>query len=231
MSDAALPALDVRAFYDRFDAPLAEFDCGAKCSPHNPRRKPFCCDICQTVPLAYRQEWDYLQAHTDLWHEWRGDECSQEPVDAGELRTETMGHLVLLACRGPEHCQRPFRSSSCRQFPFFPYITGRGRFIGLAYEWGFEPFCWIISHLDSVSDRYRAGFVQTYDALFSTWAEEFECYADESQEMREHFASRRRRIPLLHRDGGLYLISPTSERLRRATPAQLPKFGPYQKET
>ena len=47
--------------------------------------------------------------------------------------------MLLLACQGPAHCQRPFRALSCRQFPFFPYITADDRFIGLAYEWEFEP--------------------------------------------------------------------------------------------
>ena len=69
------PALNVRCLYDRFNAPLMDMDCGARCAPHNPSGKPFCCDICHAVPAAYHPEWEYLSASTDLWHAWRGDEC------------------------------------------------------------------------------------------------------------------------------------------------------------
>jgi hypothetical protein len=75
------PLQDIRSFYDRFDVPVTALDCGAKCAPYNPTGKPFCCDICQAVPVAYQQEWDYLQDRTDLWHEWRGDECADDPVN------------------------------------------------------------------------------------------------------------------------------------------------------
>ena len=50
----------------------------------------------------------------------------------------------MLACLGPAHCQRPFRAVSCRQFPFFPYISSSLRFIGLAHEWEFENTCWVM---------------------------------------------------------------------------------------
>jgi hypothetical protein len=221
------PVLNIRQFYDRFDAPVTALDCGQQCAPHNPTGKPFCCDICQAVPVAYHQEWAYLKEHTNLWHVWRGDECVGDPQDPAILADETPPHLLLLACLGPQHCQRSYRASSCRQFPFFPYITADDRFIGLAYEWDFEPACWVISHLEAVTDAYRAEFVRTYDDLFDRWPDEFESYAGLSEDMRLHFAAQRRRIPLLHRRGGYYLLSPASERLRRVPPGQFKRFGPY----
>ncbi len=221
------PRLALRQLYDRFDTPVTDFDCGLKCAPYNPNRIPACCDICVAVPVAYHQEWAYLQAHTDLWHEWRGDECLSEPCDPAELRADTPDTMILLACRGPAHCQRPFRAMSCRQFPFFPYIDSRNRFIGLAYEWDFEPACWVISNLGAVAPAYRQEFVRFYDDLFAGWPDEFESYALLSEEMRAHFGDQRRRIPLLHRNGSDYFLSPTSERLSRASPAQFPQFGPF----
>lgn len=225
-----IPQIDIRRLYDGFDAPVTEFDCGAKCAPYNPRGKPFCCDICQAVPVAYAQEWDYLQAHTDLWHAWRGDECGASQEEAAELRQQTPEHLRLLACLGPDRCQRAYRATSCRQFPFFPYITADDRFIGLAYEWEFEPLCWVISHLETVSETYRREFIQTYDRLFEQWLDEYESYYATSAEMREEFSARRRRIPILHRRGGWYLLSPKSGRLTRADPARFRKFGEYAKD-
>jgi len=213
--------------YQRFDAPVVGLDCGAMCAPHNPTGKPFCCDICQAVPAVYHQEWDYLRQTTDLWHVWRGDECAEAPQDPAELLADTPDHMLLLACLGPAHCQRDYRAISCRQFPFFPYLTSDLRFIGLAYEWEFESTCWVISHLEAVSQAYRAGFIQTYQVLFSQWEDELKGYAIKSEEMRDHFIEIKRRIPILHRGGGIYMLSPRSERMQRVSASRLPRFGPY----
>ena len=221
------PAIDFRSVYNQFDAPIAAVDCGAMCAPHNPSGKPFCCDICRAVPAAYRPEWDYLRANSDLWHVWRGDECAAEPTDPAGLLAETPEAMLLLACQGPDHCQRDYRALSCRQFPFFPYLTSDYRFIGLAYEWDFEPVCWVISRLDRVSAAYREEFVRTFDSLFDLWPDEMESYAAHSEQMRADFAQRGRRIPLLHRNGSAYLLSPLSERARKVDVQRLPRFGPY----
>ncbi len=211
-----LPQIDVRRFYQEFNEPVTEVDCGKMCAPLNPTGKPFCCDICQAVPAVYHQEWAYLRQSTDLWHAWRGDECAQESADPQKLREETPASMLLLACKGPAHCQRDFRSLSCRQYPFFPFVTTDFRFIGLAYDWTFEGMCWVIDNLALVTERFRREFVQTFDRLFELWPEELEGYAIHSEAMREHFAARRRCIPILHRRGGHYLLSPGSERLRKS---------------
>ena len=136
--------------------------------------------------------------------------------------------MLLLACKGPQECQRQHRLISCRQFPFFPYVTDDYRFIGLAYEWEFEATCWVISHLEQVTEAYRREFVQFYDELFTAWPAEFESYAALSEQMRCHFAGQKRRIPILHRRGGYYLLSPGSERLRRVAPERFRRFKAYQ---
>lgn len=221
------PKLDMSVLYRGFDAPVTVEDCGRMCAPYNPSGKPFCCDICRAVPVAYHQEWAYLSANTDLWHKWRGDECSTEPVDPGEMLADTPDHLTLLACKGPAECQRDYRATSCRQFPFFPYVTDNYRFIGLAYYWDFEPYCWVLSQLDRVTENYRREFIATYDELFNLWPDEFESYAAMSEEARDYFGSQNRRIPVLHRNGGLYLVSPRNERITRTDWDKLRKFGPY----
>ncbi len=130
-----------------------------------------------------------------------------------------------MACLGPQACQRPFRALSCRQFPFFPYVTSDYRFVGLAYEWEFEPVCWVVSNLEQVTEEYRRKFVALHDQLFALEQEIFENYAYHSEQMRAHFEEQRRRIPLLHRKGGFYLVSPANERMTRVSPENLPKFG------
>ena len=220
--------LDIRRLYDHFHAPITEGDCGEMCRLHNPSGKPFCCDICHAVPAAYLQEWDYLMAHTHLWHAWRGDECDSKTRDSQQLSTDMPDYMCLLACLGPDHCQRDFRSMSCRQFPFFPYITADDRFIGMTYYWDFEPYCWVVSNLGTVTDRFRREFFTTYDALLNEWEEEYDSYYYLSEDMRTTFAQKRRRIPILHRNGGYYLLSPKSDRLSRIEPHQFRQFGFYQ---
>ncbi len=223
------PLANIRALYDSFNASVTALDCGQECSQHNPSGKPFCCDICHAVPAAYRQEWDYLHQNTDMWHTWRGDECPDGP-HLQLLQAEAPKEMVLLACLGPQACQRPFRALSCRQFPFFPYVTSDYRFVGLAYEWEFEPVCWVISNLEQVTEDYRREFIETHDRLFALEQEIFENYAYHSERMRAHFSRERRRLPLLHRNGGFYLVSPASERMARVSAEKLPKFSEYRPE-
>ena len=85
----------------------------------------------------------------------------------------------------------------------------------------------MISNLAQVTETYRREFIATYDEIFAQWEEEFDSYAALSEMMREQFAARKRRIPILHRNGGAYLLSPGSERMRRVDPERLPRFGPY----
>jgi hypothetical protein len=226
---ADLAATEIRALYAGLAAPIAALDCGQECAQHNPHGKPFCCDICHAVPAAYTSEWAYLEKNTNLWHKWRGAECAESngAADQARLAEETPASMLLLACLGPAHCQRDFRALSCRQFPFFPYVTADYRFLGLAYDWEFEPICWVISNLAQVTDEYRHQFIQTFDRLFALFQDEFDSYALRAEQMRAYFVAHKRRIPILHRDGGFYLLSPGSERLRRVDSARLPHFGPY----
>jgi len=65
----------IKCLYNGFDSPIASLGCGKKCAPHNPSGKPFCRDICHTVPAAYKSEWKYLEPNANLWLVWRGNEC------------------------------------------------------------------------------------------------------------------------------------------------------------
>jgi len=219
--------IQFRSLYECFDTPVTGLDCGLMCAPHNPHGIPFCCDICYAVPVAYKAEWRFLSHSTSLWHLWRGDECAEERSDPAELRRQTPAHLCLLACRGPQSCERAHRAVSCRQFPFYPYLTRDFRFIGLTYDWEFRHQCWVISNLQLVSDAYRSEFIHAFDKLFEIWLEDLDCYAELSAETREHYLTARRRIPLLHRDGSACLVSPESERIYQVPAQDLPRFKPY----
>lgn len=221
------PAVNFLELYTEFSAPTTPLDCGEMCAPHNPNGIPFCCDICHAVPVVYRPEWQYLKANTPLWHTWRGDECPGEESGKKQLMADTPHHLRLLACLGPAACERNFRAISCRQFPFFPYFTSDYRFIGMTYDWEFNNKCWVISNLDLVTSEYRRQFIRAFDVIFATWLEDMDSYIELSAETREHYAAIHHRIPLLHRNGGAYLISPISERMVLVPINAFKRFSPY----
>ena len=70
------PKINFQQQYADFNENILDFDCGQKCLEYNPSGKPFCCDICEAIPTAYDQEWNYLRKHTDLWHAWNQNDCS-----------------------------------------------------------------------------------------------------------------------------------------------------------
>jgi hypothetical protein len=214
---------DFAALYSGFQAPINVLDCGKRCAPHNEHGVPFCCDTRHAVPTAYQVEWEYLQANTDLWHLWQGG----TPGERRALQAQVPDGQRMIACQGHSFCQRGFRSLACRAFPFFPYVTQPGEFIGICYYWEYEDRCWVISNLQSVSQVYLEQFIRTYDTLFSLQPEELEVYRRFSGTMRRVFGRRRRAIPLLHRNGSYYKITPRNGRLRRFAPERLPRFGVY----
>lgn len=224
--------IDYESLYAGFEAPIHEFDCGKKCAPHNPGGKPFCCDTCQAVPTVYDTEWEYLKVSTDLWHEFRGDECDGITQDDATKEKERLGedlpeNMLLVACLGPDKCQRDYRGLTCRQFPFFPYIDSQGKFLGLSYYWDFEDTCWVISNMHVVEEDYRRQFIETFEHIFAAMPEEHEAYKVHSEVMRDTFNEQGRAIPLLHRNGNTYKISTHNERMRRIDVDSLQKFGPY----
>ncbi len=210
--------------YKGFDAPISAFDCGDRCAPYNELHVPFCCDIHHAVPTAYSSEWDYLERNTDLWRLWKGNSAAESQHLADQA---PVGRL-LIACLGYQYCQRGFRSIACRSFPFFPYVSREGQFLGLAYIWEYEDRCWVISNLQVVSDDYLAQFVTTFDALFELVPSELEVYRGFSATMRRSYGKKHRAITLIHRNGSFYKVSPHNGRLRRFDPTRLPKFGVYQ---
>jgi hypothetical protein len=66
-----------------------------------------------------------------------------------------------------------------------------------------------------------------FDKLFAWFQDEFDNYAFHSEKLRAAFVQRKKRFPLLHRNGNTYLVSPGSERMQRVSRDRLPMFQPY----
>jgi hypothetical protein len=216
--------LSFENLYSRFSSPISTLDCGDKCAPHNQGGIPFCCDTRHSVPTAYNEEWEFLQNNTSLWHLRKTRSQSQW----SRLENQLPEGQVLIECLGHKHCQRDYRSIACRAFPFFPYLSSAGMFLGLSYYWEYEDRCWIISNLEVVTLEYRHEFINAFDNLFEFYPQEKRNFAYQSKRMRSHFQRQRRAIILLHRNNKNFKISPKDERLRRITNSDFPKHGIYQ---
>jgi hypothetical protein len=158
-----------------------------------------------------------------MWHPWIGKNARETEA----LRRQTAQNQLLVACQGHSLCQRSYRSITCRSFPFFPYIDPDGSFLGLSYYYEYEDRCWVISNLCKVEPDYREQFIRTYEKLFEVMPGEKETFSYHSAVLRRVFGRKHRRIPLLHRNGFTYKLSPRTGKLRRVRVEDLPKFGPY----
>lgn len=209
------------ALYRAFEAPISAWDCGQYCAPYNDG-DPVCCTIQQVIPVLYHEEFTLLTGRSGLWHEfWPSDAYERRLVD------ETGPGQCLAACSGAQFCERENRALSCRAFPFFPYLTRRGEFIGLSYYWEYRDRCWVISNLPVVTDEFRTQCVAAFESLFAGMPEERETYRQFSATMRRSYAQRGWTIPLLQREGGWVMVTPADGTLTPWPVEQMPTFAPF----
>jgi hypothetical protein len=215
---------DYAILYSLFTSAITGLDCGSKCAPFNGNGVPFCCDTDHAIPTAYLAEWEYLCKNSNQWHLWEGDQTSE----VVHLKHQVPPGQVLLTCLGHKLCLRNSRSIACRAFPFFPYISQQKEFLGLSYYSEYEERCWVISNLDRILPEYIAEFIATFDILLKLEPQEVETFFYHSMMMRRIYGRRHRTIPVIHRNGCLYQVTPKNGTLRRVMLDKLPKYGPYQ---
>lgn len=217
------PALFQRV-YDLFDASVGRVDCGSKCAPLN-GGEPVCCSTQHAVPVVHKAEWRFLRSRSRLWRKF-------EPYDAAtrEIVDTLTDTCAAIECKGARFCERDNRSVACRAFPFFPYLSRTGEFLGLAYYWDYEDRCWVISNLKIVTREFIEQFHAAFEEIFRADREEYETFLQQSAIMRRVFTRRRRPFPLICGDGKLMKVLP---RGRGIVPARFDEFlpiGPYKSE-
>ncbi len=209
--------------YSLFQSPVCDIDCGRMCAPYNEKGIPFCCDTRHAVPTAFTVEWEYLNTHSNLWHLWKPD----DELEWQRLIKETPSGQVLIECLGSEHCQRSFRSLTCRAFPFFPYFDSQKRLYGITFYWEYRDRCWIINHLNVVKVEFVQQCMDTFSRLFVMMPHEREAFIYHSAEMRKEYARQRRRIPMIDLYGVILSIDPGRETMKPIKTNRLPMYGPY----
>ena len=213
-----------RGVYRDFEAPVSAFDCGQKCA-HLNGGEPVCCSTGNAIPLADRAEFDLLQSRTDLWRRFKPDDAASRRIVA-----EVHQDCVAIECKGARHCERDNRTLACRAFPFGPYITRAGEFLGLTYYRDFEETCWVISNLRVVTPRFARECIAAFEAVFAVDRLEFEAHLEESAQVRRVFTRRGRVFPVIDRAGALLAVEPRTHLVRAAVPEEFPAFGPYRAE-
>ena len=211
--------------YKRFQANISRHDCGWKCAPLN-GGQPVCCDTSNAVPVVHKAEWQLLSKRTDLWHKFKVyDAPTRKIVD------ELPNTCTAIECKGAQFCERDNRTMACRAFPFFPYITKAGEFIGLSYYWDFEDRCWVISNLGVVEREFIRECVAAFERLFKVDPEEFTTMRDHSASMRRVFTRRNQIIPIIGRDFGYFKVMPgTGGVIKPAQAAEFKPQGPYRSD-
>jgi len=224
MSKSRIEPRHFARLYAQFQAPVSKFDCGRKCAPLN-GGEPVCCTTGHAIPVVEKAEFAFLKSRTDLWSRYRArDAASRKIVD--ELPRST----CAIECKGVQFCERDNRTIACRAFPFYPYLTARGDFIGLSVYWTFEDRCWMIARLDLAEPAFVKEMVAAFESIF-------ELDADERETMRAHSASARRvysrwkrPLPLIGRDGSLMQILPYTHEVLPAKPSHFRPQGAYASE-
>lgn len=204
-SKTSATAADYADVYRRLQAPISrKLDCGQKCAPLN-QGVPVCCDLEQAIPIVDEGEWDLLRDRTAMWSIYK-------PKNKTEIKEFGDGNdgCKAIVCRGVKHCERDNRSMACRTFPFFPYFNPDKSLFGLAYYWTFEGLCWVVSNLQVVEQPFIDEMIDSHEALFARDPEWRDTYVTYSATMRGVFTKKKRRFPVLRRDGALFWVLPGS---------------------
>lgn len=211
--------------YRNFNASISEkYDCGQFCAPLN-NGDPVCCDVENAIPAASPPEWKVIKKRTNLWKKYKPDPDDKHAVAEVKDINET---CVACVCKGAAKCERDNRLMACRSFPFFPYLTKEGEFIGLGYYWIFEDRCWVISNLQIVEHAFVKEFVDAYQMLIDVDEGEYEAFLEQSAQMRRIFSRRNEIIPIIDREGGYLKVLPKSGgKVEVADVNEFSKFGPF----
>ena len=181
-----------------------------------------CCSTKHAVPVVDKAKFKFLKSRTDLWHTFK-------PYDAAtrEIVDELHHTCAAIECKGARHCERDNRSVACRAFPFYPYITREGDFVGLGTYWTYEDRCWLMSNMKVVEREIVQEFVAAYEYIFSRDRGGIRDHEGAFRLPPPGVQPARQAIPLIGREGGYLQVLPRSVDVScRCRPAACPSSPP-----
>jgi len=181
---------DWERMYQDFTACATEGDCGALCR-QGPRGIAACCDSRRLPLVVFGDELAWARARTTCWHGMR----PRNPAERRAVATWAE-HVALARCVAPRHCDRPYRSLTCRMFPLEPYLDARGRFIGLTYIYGAARLCPLIGRQMDLRQEFVNQSMAIWRQIFAAYPEERSSYRTASRQLRARFTRQGRRIRL-----------------------------------
>jgi len=175
--------------YNAFTAEVCDFNCGTLCAPDN-GGEPACCRNDGCAPILYKDELRYLKSNTDMWRRRRARN-EEERKEFAEIED----YICYGGCKGVTHCDRRYRSLTCRFFPFEPYIEKSGQFPGLTWVYRCDYLCPLIGNREvRINQEYIDQSVRVWWSMFALYPEEYSCYYEESEKTRRTLKRRGKRV-------------------------------------
>jgi hypothetical protein len=175
--------------YKEFSAPISSINCGVLCAPRN-GGVPHCCTFKNQEPVLFTSELAWLKTRTSLWR--------QMPViNKNDRRraAEIEDYIKYAHCKGAAHCERRFRSLTCRFFPLEPYFEPGKKFVGLTFMYRAEAECPLIDHPEiAINQGYVDQAITVWKELFIAYPREVECYCNVSRGLRTSMKRKGRMI-------------------------------------
>jgi hypothetical protein len=197
---------DYARIYQRLQAPISTvYDCGAKCAPFN-NGEPVCCTVGHAIPIVEKSEYKLLKSRTDMWTPFK----PRSKSDVAEIADLKDSDCRAVECKGARHCERDNRSMACRTFPFYPYFSPDGEFVGLATYWSFEGQCWVISNLTIVEQPFIDEMMEAHEILFKADAQWRHTYKQQSATQRGVYSRKNKKFPVIGKDGTYFWVLPKS---------------------
>ena len=180
--------LDWNRMYRDFTASATDGDCGLLCR-RDSRAIAACCDTRRLPLVVFADELAWARSRTACWHRKR----PQGPTEKRAVATWA-DHIALARCAHPRHCDRPYRSLTCRFFPLEPYFDAYSKLAGLTYIYGAVRICPLIGRQMDLRQDFVNQSVAIWDQIFAAYPDERTCYQKASRQLRYRFARQGRTI-------------------------------------
>ncbi|MCX6113527.1 MAG: hypothetical protein NTY22_09685 [Proteobacteria bacterium] len=148
------------------------------------------------IPVLYTSEYEYISARCKLWKKFIPDSKSDM-----HLMDDCGYDDIMAVCRGHKNCDRKYRSFVCRTFPFYPFISENGIFMGMTYNYDFEGKCNIVNNHSVINKEYIKRFIEAWNYMFSIDEMEFEAHYNLCRDIEKKRKRERKPLHIINLEG------------------------------